>query len=474
MANDDTPGDAGRDVYAGIQSERVRQLNDIDEPGDGAYVLYWMQQSQRAEFNHALEYAVHRANELEQPLLVCFGITEDYPDAQERHYSFMLEGLADVAQALKKRDITFVAQRGTPDDVAAKLSKDASLVVTDRGYLRIQRQWRDRVAKDANVPVVQVESDVVVPVELASDKKESAARTLRPKITKHLERFLVPLRATTVKNTSLDKQITGEDLSDVPKLLQKLSIARDVPAVAIFTGGTTAAKKMLRAFIEDSLPHYAENRNQPQTNDVSHMSKYLHFGQISPVHLALEVKKAGGGENVDGFLEELIIRRELPQNYVFYEPHYDSYQGLPEWARETLQKHAKDEREHVYTRAQLEKGETHDEYWNAAMREMVVSGYMHNHMRMYWGKKIIEWSKTPETAYRTALYLNNKYFLDGRDPNSFSNIAWLFGQHDRGWTERDVFGTVRYMNAAGLERKADPKAYVEKVEKIAEQVESEG
>ena len=456
------------DVYTGIQDERVQDLNDA-EPGDGRYVLYWMQQSQRAELNHALEYAIHRANELDLPLLVAFGLMDDYPEASARHYHFMLQGLADVEKALDARDITFVLQRGNPAEVALGLADDAALLVCDRGYLRHQRQWRDTVASKAPCPVVQVESDVVVPVELVSDKKEFAARTIRPKITRHLDRFLVGLRATTLKNTTRPK-ITGEDLSDVDALLGRLKVDTSVPPVPLFTGGTTAAKKVLAAFLADSFDTYAQNRNQPQTSDVSHMSKYLHYGQISPVHIALEAKKKHGGTNQDDFLEELIIRRELPMNYVYYEKDYDKYSALPDFARTTLKEHADDERDPTYTRGELEKAETHDEYWNAAMRELVHTGYMHNYMRMYWGKKILEWSASPEAAYRTTLHLNNKYFLDGRDANSYANVAWVFGQHDRGWTERPVFGKVRYMSAGGLERKADPAAYIAKVDALVDEV----
>jgi deoxyribodipyrimidine photo-lyase len=457
------------DVYTGIQDERVQDLNDA-EPGDGRYVLYWMQQSQRAELNHALEYAIHRANELDLPLLVAFGLMDDYPEASARHYHFMLQGLDDVEKALDERDIPFVLQRGNPAAVALGLADDAALLVCDRGYLRHQRQWRDTVASKAPCPVVQVESDVVVPVELVSDKKEFAARTIRPKITRHLDRFLVGLRATTtLKNTTRPK-VTGEDLSDVDALLGRLKVDTSVPPVPLFTGGTTAATKVLAAFLADSFDTYAQNRNQPQTSDVSHMSKYLHYGQISPVHIALEAKKKHGGTNQDDFLEELIIRRELPMNYVYYEKDYDKYSALPDFARTTLKEHADDERDPTYTRGELEKAETHDEYWNAAMRELVHTGYMHNYMRMYWGKKILEWSASPEAAYRTTLHLNNKYFLDGRDANSYANVAWVFGQHDRGWTERPVFGKIRYMSAGGLERKADPAAYIAKVDALVDEI----
>ena len=448
-----------------IREERVQHLNE-GGVGDGEYVLYWMQSSQRADQNHALEYAVQRANELDRRLLVVFGLTDDYPEANLRHYAFMLEGLKDVQEALGKRGIKFVVRKGSPDEVAVEAGKKASLIVTDRGYMRPQKRWRENVAKKVGCLLTQVESDVVVPVELASGKQEHAARTLRPKIHGHLDDFLVELTPTKPNKQSSNMQESGLDLSDLEKILDGMDLDTSVGALShLYRGGNSEAKKMFRRFLKKSLPDYDANRNQPQTDFVSHMSKYLHFGHVSPIWLALEAKDAGGGENTDSFLEELIVRRELTFNFVFYNDDYDSYSNIPGWAKKTLEDHKGDDREHSYTAKRLEAAETHDEYWNAAMKEMVHTGYMHNYMRMYWGKKILEWSNTPEHAYRTTLYLNNKYFLDGRDPNSYANIAWVYGQHDRGWTEREVYGKVRYMSSGGLERKAKPDQYVEKVEK---------
>lgn len=453
-----------------IQDERISELNDKDVQ-EGEYVLYWMQSSQRSEYNHALEHAALKANELEKPLLVAFGLMDDYPEASLRHYHFMLEGLQDVQKALEKRKIKFVLQRGAPDEVALKLAKDAALVVCDRDYLRLQRKWREHLAEKAPCKVVQVETNVVVPVELASGKKEHAARTLRPRLSKHLDRFLIELGEVNLKTDSLGLKVKGEDISDVDTFLGKLKLEPDPPPVKLFKGGTEAAKKVLSDFLKDDFADYTDTRNQPQTSHVSHMSKYLHYGQISPVYIALEVKKADASQkNTESYLEELIIRRELPMNFVFYEPDYDRYSALPEWAQKSLAEHQDDARDPGYTREQLEAAETEDPYWNAAMNEMKHTGYMHNYMRMYWGKKILEWSSSPEYAFETTLYLNNKYFLDGRDANSFANVAWVFGQHDRGWTERGVFGKVRYMSAGGLERKADPEGYVRKVEKLVEEV----
>ncbi len=264
--------------------------------------------------------------------------------------------------------------------------------------------------------------------------------------------------------------VQGEDLSDPDALLDRLTLDRSVPPVLLFHGGTRAGKAVLEEFLTSRFGEYAAHRNQPQTDHVSHMSKYLHFGQLSPVYIALQVREHADrvDENVETYLEELIVRRELPMNFVFYEPRYDSYDQLPAWARETLAEHAGDPREPLYTAQQLEDGQTEDRYWNAAMDEMRHAGYMHNYMRMYWGKKILEWSATPEEAYATTLRLNNTYFVDGRDANSYANVAWVYGQHDRGWTERAVFGKTRSMTAGGLERKADPEAYVAKVARAVE------
>ena len=449
-----------------IQEERVRQLNE-KEIVEGDYVLYWMQEAQRAEYNHALEYAVQRANELGQPLLVIFGLMADYPEANLRHYAFLLEGLQDVKEGLKERNIKFVVRRGSPDEVALDAGKNASLIVCDMSYLSLQKEWREKVAEGADCLVVQVETEVVVPVELASDKQEHAARTLRPKIQEHLDEFLVELEPTEIDKQSLNMKDDGLDLSNVEEILDDMKLDRSVESVShLYRGGTREAKKILERFLESKLDTYVEHRNQPQTDDVSHMSKYLHYGHISPIYVALKIQDANPPqEDLDSYLEELIIRRELSMNFCHYIPDYDEFSNLPDWAKKTLKDHASDEREYVYAREQLENAQTHDEYWNAAMNEMRYTGYMHNYMRMYWGKKILEWSVTPEEAYETTLYLNNKYFVDGRDPNSYANVAWVFGQHDRGWQERAVFGKVRYMSAGGLERKAKPEQYVEKVER---------
>lgn len=447
-----------------IPDERIQRLNDRDR-GDGKYTLYWMQQSQRAECNHALEFAIQRANDTGKRLLVCFGLTDDYPDANLRHYQFLLQGLQEADAALRRRGIPLIVRLGDPAEVAIDLARSANETICDRGYLRHQRQWRELVASESPCPVWQAESDAIVPVETASDKADYAARTIRPKLHDTAEQFLVPLATTPIKKNSLNLRVQGINLADVKQLLSQMSINRSVGPVDDLPGGTSKARQRLKAFIADSLSNYTERPAVLEAN-VSRLSPYLHFGQISPLQVALAVNESPGHsrEQKQAFLEELLIRRELAINFVFYQRgSYDSLNCLPDWAAETLQKHEQDRREHQYTAAELENAQTHDAAWNAAMLEMKHSAYLHNHMRMYWGKNIIQWTNTVQHAYRVALELNNRYFLDGRDANSYASVAWLFGLHDRAHQERKIFGKVRYMSAAGLRRKFDVDGYIQRV-----------
>jgi deoxyribodipyrimidine photo-lyase len=450
-----------------IEQQRLAELNHAPERA-GAYVLYWMQQSQRAAFNPALEAAVASANRLELPVLACFGLTDSYPEANARHYSFMLEGLAETARELAKRGVGFVIRHGSPDEVAIRLAGWAAMVVCDRGYLRAQKAWRARVAAEVPCRVLQVEGDVVVPVDLVSSRHEMAAHTLRPKLLRLRDDFLQPLRreAVRVRADGVDAR-SDVGVADIPALIARLRIDRSVAPVSGLRGGTAEARRHLRRFVAEKLPDYVAARMQPGAARVSMMSPYLHFGQISPVEIALAVREAKAAlDNRRSYLEELIVRRELSMNFVNQVADYDSYACVPEWARHTLAAHRGDRRPYVYGFDQLARAETHDPYWNAAMQEMLHTGFMHNYMRMYWGKKVLEWCASPEQAHATLLRLNNTWFIDGRDANSYANVGWIFGLHDRPWPERAVFGKVRYMNAAGLRRKTDIDAYVRRVEGI--------
>jgi deoxyribodipyrimidine photo-lyase len=449
-----------------IQRERLKSLNARD-PAPGDYVLYWMQASQRAGSNHALEYAVRQANERRQPCVVFFGLTDRFPEANARHFAFLLEGLSETRRDLEAKGIRMVVRAVSPEKGVVELARRASLVVVDRGYLGIQKAWRAAAAVALDCPLIQVESDAVVPVEEASPKEAWTAATFRPRIKAALDAYLVPLRERRPVKDSLGLDFESLNLDDAESILNRLDIDRSVPRSSFFRGGTKEARRRLRLFIRDKLDEFPDLRSNPGCDYLSHLSPYLHFGQISPLAVALAVK-ATGSPGRESFLEELIVRRELSLNFVHYNQRYDVLDGaVPAWARKSLEKHASDERPSLYGREDLEAGRTGDPYWNAAQREMTLTGKMHGYMRMYWGKKILEWSPTPQEAFATALYLNDKYELDGRDPNGFAGVAWCFGKHDRPWQERRVFGLVRTMTAEGLRRKFDIDRYVRKIEALA-------
>ena len=445
-----------------IQRERVKALN-AKPVAKGAYVLYWAQASVRSAYNHALEYAIREANDLHQPVVAYFGLTEEFPEANARHYHFLLEGLREARSALRQRGISLVVRKESPPLGVIEIARDASLVVVDRGYLPILKDWREQVARGAGCCVIQVESDAVVPIEEASPKEEYSAATIRPKIQRKLDDYLQPLEETAVGVDSLGLEFESLDIADLSLVVSKLDVDRSVSAAPGLVGGTTEAKQRLEHFISDKLDLYDELRNDPTESYLSGMSPYLHFGQISPLYIALQVM-ATDSPGKDAYLEELLVRRELSMNFVHYNDQYRTLEGLPDWCRKTLAEHERDPRDYLYGLEEFEGGATHDPYWNAAQKEMVVSGKMHGYMRMYWGKKILEWSESPQEALRIALYLNNKYELDGRDPNGFTGVAWCLGKHDRPWGERPVFGKVRYMSANGLRRKFDADGYVRQVE----------
>jgi len=420
-----------------------------------------MQSSQRTKYNHAFEYSIQLSNKYKKPLIVFFGLTDKFPDANLRHYVFMVQGLQKVKKSLDEIGLQFIIQKISPEIGIIELSKKSCFVIVDRGYLKIQRFWRKFAAEKMKCPLIQVESDVILPVEKVSDKEEFAARTIRPKILKKLDEYLKPIKQNRPEKESFSEKISTLEINDIKKVLSNMNLDKSVKPVHNFNGGQEKAEKILRDFIKNKIDRYPELRNDPNKNFTSDLSPYLHFGQISPLHIALEVKKNKSTGNKP-FLEELIVRRELSINYVFYNSNYDLFEGLPEWSKLSLKKRQSDKRIYRYSLEDFERAETHNEYWNAAQKQMIKTGKMHGYMRMYWGKKIIEWTKSPIEAHKFALYLNNKYELDGRDPNGFTGVAWCFGKHDRPWVERPILGKIRYMNANGLKRKFDIDLYAKK------------
>ena len=472
-----------------IHPERIKNRGARNKNSNGTYVLYWMQQSQRVLDNHALEYGCVQANELNVPLLVLFVVTPDFPEANSRHYMFMLQGLRHTARQLSERGIGMTIRIGDPVLTVSAAAEEAKLVVTDRGYLRLQRQWRDTLSRHVDCPIIEIESDVVVPVETVSEKEQYSAATIRPRIHRNLAAFLHPVSPVPVRSPSMNTILPGSDQleldirfmedTDLRNRLQQLKVDREVSPVEWISGGTGEALKILKYFLTTHLSSFHDKRNDPAGDLLSNMSPFLHFGQLSPITIALHVMESCSRWKLDSgtpppplesmppsagaYLEELIVRRELSMNFVNYNSQYDSLGCLNDWAKKTIRAHARDERPVYYPLEQLEAANTHDEYWNAAQKEMVCRGKMHGYMRMYWGKKIIEWSGSAEEAHAAMVYLNNKYFLDGRDANGYTGIAWCFGKHDRAWKEREIFGKLRYMNARGLERKFQIEEYVNRI-----------
>ncbi len=444
----------------------------------GKYVLYWMQRAQRGQDNAALNAAIALGNTLHLPIVVAFVIT-DYPAANLRHYHFMLEGIAVAGRYLQQRGTPLLLRHGQAAAEIIQLAQElpAAAVISDESELRTPRSWRSTVKEQLPVPFACVDADVIVPTQ-HFPKEEWAARTLRPKLQRVLPTYLQPGVDLEPKHPLQKAPCDPGQVGNPLSYLDVLKIDRSVPPSDVFHGGQDEARRRLRSFIDERLADYGVRRNLPEIAGTSELSAYLHFGHISIQHMAWDIEqyispKTGSKLiDVDGgrtaYLEELIVRRELAINFALHNSHYDSLEGCPDWARKTLAKHAADPRPWNYSLAELEQARTHDELWNASQREMVTTGRMHGYMRMYWGKKILEWVKTPEEAFHYAVYLNDKYELDGRDANGYTGIAWAIGgKHDRPWgPERPIFGLVRYMALSGMQRKMDTRAYIYKWSKV--------
>lgn len=456
-------------------NERVVQLNDKQTNPNGRYVLYWMQMFKRTSHNHALIWAVRKANELKLPLLVYEGLKYYYPWASDRLHTFILEGVEEKRKEFARLGIRYVfylqKDKGSPSNIVAKLAQDAALIVTDDYPCFIIPGHNRRIAERTEIPVHAVDSNGIIPMS-KFDKEEYAAYTIRPKINKLLANYLKSLAEETVEidstNIDLDAEFETRITSEnIPKLVADCDIDHSVPPSNIYHGGTANGRIRLEKFIEEILPDYENARNKPDRDGSSRLSAYLHFGFLSPLEIALAVQNADAPQaSKDAYLEELIVRRELSFNMTRHNPNYDSLAALPVWVHKTMREHADDPRQFTYSLEQLEAADTHDELWNACQREMVRTGEMHNYVRMLWGKNVIAWSASYEVAFETLVHLNNKYCLDGRDPNSYAGILWCFGKHDRPWMERPVFGTIRYMTTSSTGKKFDSKKYIERTRSL--------
>jgi deoxyribodipyrimidine photo-lyase len=446
-----------------INRKRIRKIKDGDQLKGP--VAYWMSRDQRVHDNWALNYAIELAQDMEERLIVVFTLVHEFLGATLRQYDFMLNGLSKTESVLSNLNIPFVMLLGDPVSTLPPFATEhrISRLVTDFDPLRIKRKWKKEVCNELAIPVDEVDAHNIIPCWIASEKEEIGAYTLRPKIHKLLPEFLdefpplVPFP---------DSHLTRRNNWEV--ILSSLVLDRSVKPVKWLKPGERSAKIMLDRFLSERLTDYAHQKNNPSLQATSDLSPYLHFGQLSAQRVALEViRNYPRNPGSDSFLEELIVRRELADNFCYHNLLYDALEGIKPWAIKTLNQHRHDKREYCYSPQQFESAKTHDTLWNAAQLEMMKTGKMHGYMRMYWAKKILEWSPSPEEALQTVLYLNDKYELDGRDPNGYTGGMWsIGGVHDRAWSERNVFGKIRYMNRNGCERKFDVRKYLEAVDQI--------
>lgn len=466
-----------------MEQSRILELSpgrDLSSEGDS--VIYIMSRDQRVDDNHALLEAQATAIKLRLPLIVFFNLHTGHTIRSREHYEFMLLGLKQLAAKLKDLNITFVMRGGDAKTNILKLAKEAkpAAIYFDFSPLINSRRVAKSVAAQSDIPTYVVDTHNIIPVWIASDKQEFAAHTMRGKVHKQLEKWLVEPAKVTKHPFASNHNLQSISFNEASDLIQKISASG---LKISFISGEKAAYSRLHSFINTRLDSYHLTRNDPSLDAQSDLSPYLHFGQISALRVALEVmnyteeppllllkaKLAQGGDQpshedgMNALLEELIVRKELADNYCFYNKNYKSLDGAPAWAVKSLNEHSADPREYIYTPSQLEKAATHDDAWNAAQLQLTTTGKMHGYMRMYWAKKILEWSSAPSDALACAIYLNDKYSIDGADPNGYVGILWsIAGLHDRPWFERPIFGAIRYMNYNGLKNKFNLTNYIQK------------
>ena len=456
-------------IRAIADNPRVTVRRDGEPSRDAKCVLYWMQRAERGIDNPALDVAIALGNELGLPVIAFFSAISNFPHANLRHYRFLNQGLVDVEEDLAERNVSFIVRR-PPQNALEKLLAElgAAIVIGDENPMREPERWRQVLVHRIAIPFWTVDADCIVPSNLYP-KHFFAVHHFRPKLYAEMPRFLN--QNTTEKAKRAWHRPRDFESFNVHNDMTAgwHNLDRSVSPVEEWTGGTHAALKLLRAFVKHKLADYDTVRNHPEKDGTSRISPALHFGHIGPLTVvrALEESVARGESTAaarDAYYGEVLAWRELSVNFVKYVPTYDSIDCAPDWAQKTLKAHSRDKRDPLYTLEQIERGETYDEMWNAAQKQMTQFGWMHNYLRMYWAKKILEWSATPAQAWETCVHLNDKYFLDGRDPNGYAGIAWaLGGVHDRPWFERPIFGTIRYMSGGSTGKKFNSKRYIQNI-----------
>ena len=443
-----------------INLKRVQEIKKGVKKGS---ILYWMSRDQRVQDNWALIYGQELAIQKKEPLLILFCLFPKFKGATFRAYKFMIDGLRELQNELKQLKIPFVVECGSPEQIIPDFIEEHNIgtLITDFSPLRAKREVLKMISDKISIPFYEVDAHNIIPVWEASSKKEYAAYTLRKKIKKKLRDYLDEFSKVKAHPHKWKDEI---DQPDLASYISRLDVEKLDYNIKEFIPGAQQAKIVLNEFLKEGLDKYAKQRNDPNIEGTSNLSPYLHFGQLSSQRVVLEAQKVKKIGDLKGtFYDEIIVRKELSDNFCYYEPNYDKFQGFHSWAKETLNAHRDDIREYKYTLEEFESAKTHDDAWNAAQYQMVKTGKMHGYMRMYWGKKILEWTESPEHALEIAIYLNDKYELDGRDPNEYTGIAWSIGGiHDRAWKERKIYGKVRYMSYNGLKRKFNLHEYINK------------
>ncbi len=453
---------------------RVLPLNERPPRPESSWVLYCAQASRRTESHHGLAFAARLANRFRLPLLYLEELRCEQC-ANDRMHTFALEGVPEKARRLAELDIGYAFRLHTDpaegDKWLLEATSQAAAIVLDDYPVPPHRESNEKLAARIDVAAYAVESSCVVPMSLFT-KREYAAYTIRPKITRLLAEHMQPAPGIEVERPFREKPPawhTEVAEAGIKRLVARCPIDHGIPPSTCFRGGRRNAERRLEIFLEQNLHRYGGERNDPTAHATSNLSPYLHFGQISSLETALAAQSYAEAHSLaaEAFLEELIVRRELAFNFALHEPkRLRTLDSLPDWVRKTLKKHARDKREYVYTHEQFASAETHDELWNAAQKELLLRGKIHGYYRMYWGKKIIEWSADHEAALETMLRLHDVYALDGRDPNTYTNILWCFGLHDRPWKGRPIFGTVRWMSLEGMRRKTSVDAYLAEMDEL--------
>jgi deoxyribodipyrimidine photo-lyase len=433
----------------------------------GGPVIYWMERDQRANDNWALIYALQEANEKNVPLCVVFCLAPDHLGGTQRQYTFMVDGLRQLELELKKRGIGFHLLQGLPGiELPSFLHQEgAGSLVTDFDPLKPSMELKQRVGGTVDIPVVEVDAHNVVPCRVVSKRRIMSFANFRSKVMPFLTEYLIEYPESVKPDIAWDRTMSPIDWNQA---LAELHLDQSVKPLTWISPGEKEAGVALERFCQERISKYPEGITDPSKNAQSDLSPYLHFGQLSSQRAVLEVMETRAEESVKSlFIEQIIVKKEIADNFCLHTPIYDSVGAFPEWARRSINGHRSDIREHIYTLQKLDGGLTHDPLWNAAQMELVKRGKIHGYLREYWANKILEWTRNPEEAFNFAIHLNDRYSLDGRDPSGYTGIAMVIGGlYGRPWQSKEVLGKVRRMTYTGARLRFDIHAYEEKVKNI--------